>query len=184
MSTGNGGGSYGFVGDYAYSGALYSGSHTGLSGNNYLYIGPTGNTIRAGYRYGGNTAIDVSSSLSTSGQLLTWFHVLLIRQSNKWYAFANGTLSGYHSESGNNLQNGGGLHFGTIDRGGHWWSCRISDFMWQKGSDRFYSVNPSVNASNIGTTYFTPPRYKNKVMAVSSNSNFSVVKAPSGFTTL
>ena len=181
VSTGNGGGSYGFVGDYAYSGALYSGSRTGLSQTNYLALGGIASQVGVKYRYGGNY-VEWDSSLTTNSNLGVWYHVLVVRQSNKWYSFLNGTLNAYHSESGHNILNGGGFHFGTIDRGGHYWSCRISDFMWQKGNDCFYYVNPDVNASNIGTTYFTPPRYKNKVMAISSNPNFSILKAPPGFT--
>ena len=184
IGEGNGGGSYGYVGDYSRgSSQLYPG-HTGIDYNENVFCGAIGANVRAGFADGG-TYTNVNSSLTTnSSNFNTWVHVLILRQSNKWYTFVNGVLDGYYAESSPaDIQNGGGFHFGTIDRSGHWWNCRISDFMWQKGNDSFYSIDSSINSGNIGTTYFTKPQYKNKLMAIPSNSSFSIVKAPTGFTT-
>ena len=183
-AEGNGGGSYGYVGDYARgSSQLYS-SHTGISDQEYLVCGAIGSNVRTGFADGG-TYTNANSSLTTNGSgMNVWYHVLILRQSNKWYTFVDGVLDGYYAESSPaDIQNGGGFHFGTIDRSGHWWDARTADFMWQKGDDSFYSIDSSVGSGNIGTTYFTKPQYKNKKMAIPSNSSFSIVKAPSGFTT-
>jgi hypothetical protein len=178
--TGNGGGSYGYIGDVATSFNIYS-SHTGRDENNAFKLGGIGNNVLSGYTYGG-TNQNIATSLSTTSNLNTWYHALVLRKSNKWYTFVNGVLNAYYAESGtHNIANGGGFHFGTIDRGGHWWYCNIADFMWQKGSDVFYDVS-GLDASNIGTTYFTTPKYKNKIMAIPSNSGFSILKKPTGFT--
>ena len=183
VGEGNGGGSYGYVGDYGYGGQLYSNSRTGLSQTDWFGLGAIGTNVQAVFSYDSNS-VTYNSSLTTNGSgMNVWYHVLVIRQSNKWYTFIDGVLDGYYAESSpRNIANGGGFHFGTIDRSGHWWECYISDFMWQKGSDIFYNIDYSVNSSDIGTTYFTVPKYKNKLMAVPSNSDFSVVKAPTGFT--
>ena len=178
--TGNGGGSYGYIGDYRSGFNIYP-SHTGRDADNDFKLGAIGGNVRSGYEYGG-TSVNFATSLSTSSNLNTWYHALILRKSNKWYAFSNGVLNAYYAESGtHNIANGGGFHFGTIDRGGHWWNCNIADFMWQKGSDVFYDVS-DLDASNIGTTYFTTPKYKNKIMAIPSNSSFSILKKPTGFT--
>ena len=184
IAEGNGGGSYGYVGDYSRgSSQLYPG-HTGISDTENVLCGAIGSTVRAVFADGG-TYTNVNSSLTTNGSgMNVWYHVLILRQSNKWYTFVDGVLDGYYAESSPaDIQNGGGFHFGTIDRGGHWWDARITDFMWQKGDDSFYSIDSSINSGNIGTTYFTKPQYKNKKMAIPSNSSFSIVKAPTGFTT-
>tara|TARA_B100000035_G_C20902368_1_gene510027 strand:+ start:29 stop:901 length:873 start_codon:yes stop_codon:yes gene_type:complete len=182
-SEGNGGGSYGYVGDHA-GASLYAGSRSGLDFDNQFMVGAIAGDVKARYRYGG-TNEDFNSSLTTNGSgMNVWYHVLIIRKDNKWWSFVDGVLDGYFAEpSARNIANGGGFHFGTIDRSGHWWECRISDFMWQKGSDAFYSIDSSINSGNIGTTYFTKPQYKNKKMAIPSNSSFTIVKAPAGFTT-
>jgi len=181
--TGNGGGSYGYVGDYAGANLYYPG-RSGLDPNNYLAFGGINVDVIGGFRYAGGSQNLFNSSFTTSSNLDTWYHALVIRQSNKWYTFVNGVLDSYYDEgTPANISNGGGFHFGTLDRSGHWWNCNISDFMWQKGSDAFYSIDSSVGSGNIGTTYFTTPKYKNKIMAIPSNSNFSIVKAPTGFTT-
>lgn len=184
IGEGNGGGSYGYVGDYSRGSSQLYPSHTGIDYNENVYCGAIGSNVRAGFADGG-TYTNVNSSLTTnSSNFNTWVHVLILRQSNKWYTFVNGVLDGYYAESSPaDIQNGGGFHFGTIDRGGHWWNVRITDFMWQKGNDSFYSIDSSVGSGNIGTTYFTIPQYKNKLMAIPSNSSFSIVKAPTGFTT-
>ena len=181
--TGNGGGSYGYVGDYA-GASLYSTTRSGLLTTNHIRFGGIDSNVLAGYYYSGEYNIDVASSLSTAAYLNTWYHALVLRKSNKWYTFVNGVLNAYYAESTpHNIANGGGFHFGTIDRSDHWWNCNITDFMFQRGEDVFYDIDSSVNASNIGTTYFTTPKYKNKVMAISSNANFSILKGPTGFTT-
>ena len=184
IGEGNGGGSYGYVGDYSRGSSQLYPSHTGIDYNENVLCGAIGANVKAVFADGG-TYTDVNSSLTTtSSNFNTWVHVLILRQSNKWYTFVNGVLDGYYAESSPaDIQNGGGFHFGTIDRGGHWWNVRISDFMWQKGNDSFYSIDSSVGSGNIGTTYFTKPEYKNKLMAIPSNSSFSIVKAPTGFTT-
>lgn len=184
IGEGNGGGSYGYVGDYSRGSSQLYPSHTGIDYNENVYCGAIGSNVRAGFADGG-TYTNVNSSLTTnSSNFNTWVHVLILRQSNKWYTFVNGVLDGYYAESSPaDIQNGGGFHFGTIDRSGHWWNVRITDFMWQKGNDSFYSIDSSVGSGNIGTTYFTIPQYKNKLMAIPSNSSFSIVKAPTGFTT-
>tara|TARA_Y100000004_G_scaffold172324_1_gene209061 strand:- start:53 stop:922 length:870 start_codon:yes stop_codon:yes gene_type:complete len=184
IGEGNGGGSYGYVGDYSRGSSQLYPSHTGIDYNENVYCGAIGSNVRAGFADGG-TYTNANSSLTTnSSNFNTWVHVLILRQSNKWYTFVNGVLDGYYAESSPaDIQNGGGFHFGTIDRSGHWWNVRITDFMWQKGNDSFYSIDSSVGSGNIGTTYFTIPQYKNKLMAIPSNSSFSIVKAPTGFTT-
>jgi len=180
--TGNGGGSYGFVGDYA-GANLYSTTRSGLDANNYMKFGGIASNVLAGYYYGG-TGVEFATSISTDGNLNTWYHALVLRKSNKWYTFVNGVLNAYYAESSpHNIANGGGFHFGTIDRSGHWWNANVADYMFQRGTDIFYDIDSSVNASNIGTTYFTTPKYKNKIMAISSNANFSILKAPTDFIT-
>ena len=182
VSEGNGGGSYGYVGDYA-GASLYSGSHTGISNDNYIAMGAIGSNVLGRYNYQATANEKWNESITTNGSgMNVWYHVLVLRQSNKWYSFVDGVLDGYFAEpSSRNIANGGGFHFGTIDRSGHWWDAYVSDFMWQKGSDIFYNVS-GLDASDIGTTYFTVPKYKNKLMAIPSNSNFSTVLAPTGFT--
>lgn len=178
--TGNGGGSYGYVGDYA-GASLYSTTRSGVLTNNYIKFGAIDVDVLAGYNYATNDTT-VASSLSTFNNLNTWYHALVLRKSNKWYVFVNGVLNAYYVESTpHNIANGGGFHFGTIDRSGHWWNCNISDFMFQRGADLFYSIDPSINASDIGTTYFVSPEYKNKKMAAPTSGIFSVLKGPSGF---
>ena len=183
IAEGNGGGSYGYVGDHA-GASLYAGSRSGLDFDNQFTVGAIGSNVKARYRYGGTTE-DFNSSLTTNGSgMNVWYHVLIIRKDHKWWTFVDGVLDGYFAEPSNrNITNGGGFHFGTIDRSGHWWDARTADFMWQKGSDAFYSIDSSINSGNIGTTYFTKPQYKNKKMAIPSNSSFTIVKAPTGFTT-
>ena len=183
IAEGNGGGSYGYVGDYSRGSSQLYPSHTGISDTDYLGLGAI-NTNVIGVAYYGGTQIQYNASLTTNGSgMNVWYHVLVLRQSNKWYSFIDGVLDGYYAESSpRNIANGGGFHFGTIDRGGHWWDARVADFMWQKGDDAFYTIDSSVGSSDIGTTYFTKPQYKNKKTAISSNSDFSVVKAPTGFT--
>ena len=184
VGEGNGGGSYGYVGDYKSGHDLYP-SHTGLDEDNYLALGAINTTVRGRFRENGNSTINYNSSLTTNGgDMSTWFHVLVLRQSNKWYSFVDGVLDGYYDEgSALDIDNGGGFHFGTIDRSGHWWECYITDFMWQKGSDAFYTIDSSVGSGDIGTTYFTKPQYKNKLMAIPSDSDFTIALAPPGFTT-
>lgn len=178
--TGNGGGSYGYVGDYA-GANLYSPTRSGLDIDNYIKCGGIASNVLAGYTYGA-TSVEFATSLSTDGNLNTWYHVLVLRKSNKWYAFVNGVLNAYYVESTpHNIANGGGFHFGTIDRSGHWWNVNVADFMFQRGADLFYSIDPSINASDIGTTYFVRPEYKNKKMAAPTSGIFSVLKGPSGF---
>ena len=184
IGEGNGGGSYGYVGDYSRGSSQLYPSHTGIDYNENVLCGAIGSNVKARFADGG-TYTDFNSSLTTnSSKFNVWVHVLILRQSNKWYTFVDGVLDGYYAESSPaDIQNGGGFHFGTIDRSAHWWNVRITDFMWQKGDDSFYSIDSSVGSGNIGTTYFTIPEYKNKKMAIPSNSSFSIVKAPSGFTT-
>ncbi len=181
VSEGNGGGSYGYVGDYA--GMNLYPSHTGISNDNYIGVGAIGSNILGRYNYQATGTENWNDSITTNGSgMNVWYHLLVIRQSNKWYSFVDGVLDGYFAEpSSRNIANGGGFHFGTIDRSGHWWDAYVSDFMWQKGSDIFYNVS-GLDASDIGTTYFAVPKYKNKLMAIPSNSNFSIVLAPTGFT--
>lgn len=182
VAEGNGGGSYGYVGDYAGAG-LYSGSHSGISNDNYIGVGAIGSNVIGRYNYQATANEKWNESITTNGSgMNVWYHLLVLRQSNKWYSFVDGVLDGYFAEpSSRNIANGGGFHFGTIDRSGHWWDAYVSDFMWQKGSDIFYNVS-GLDASDIGTTYFAVPKYKNKLMAVPSNSSFSIVLAPTGFT--
>ena len=184
VAEGNGGGSYGYVGDYSRGSSQLYPSHTGIDYNENVHCGAIGSSVRVGFADGG-TYTNANSSLTTNGSgMNVWYHVLILRQSNKWYTFVDGVLDGYYAESSSaDIQNGGGFHFGTIDRSGHWWDARTADFMWQKGDDSFYSIDSSVGSGNIGTTYFTKPQYKNKLMAIPSNSSFSIVKAPTGFTT-
>ena len=183
ITAGGDANSYGYIGDYKSGHDLYP-SHTGLDEDNYLALGAINTTVRGRFRENGNSTINYNASLTTSSELTTWFHVLVLRQSNKWYSFVDGVLDGYYAESSAlDIDNGGGFHFGTIDRANHWWSCYITDFMWQKGSDAFYTIDSGVGSGDIGTTYFAKPQYKNKLMAIPSNSDFSIVKAPSGFTT-
>ena len=184
VGEGNGGGSYGYVGDYARSSSQLYPSHTGISSVDNINVGAIGSNILARFSYD-STTVTFNSSLTTNGgDMSTWFHVLILRQSNKWYTFVDGVLDGYYAESSaRDIDNGGGFHFGTIDRSGHWWNCYITDFMWQKGSDIFYNIDSGVGSGDIGTTYFAKPQYKNLLMAIPSDSDFSIVKAPSGFTT-
>ena len=183
IAEGNGGGSYGYIGDYARGSSELYPSHTGISDQENLIFGAINDKVLGRFTDGGTTT-NYNSSVTTNGSgMNVWYHALVIRQSNKWYSFVDGVLDGYYAEpSPKDIQNGGGFHFGTIDRGGHWWDVRTADFMWQKGNDAFYTIDSSVGSSDIGTTYFTKPQYKNKKTAISSNSDFSVVKAPTGFT--
>lgn len=182
ITAGGDANSYGYIGDYKSGHALYD-SRTGREEDDYLALGAINTNVLGRFRENGNSTINYNASLTTSSQLTTWYHVLVLRQSNKWYSFVDGVLDGYYAESSAlDIENGGGFNFGTLDRANHWWSCYISDFMWQKGSDIFYNMDSGVDSSDIGTTYFTKPKYKNKLMAVPSNSDFSVVKAPTGFT--
>ena len=117
QTEGNGGGSYGYVGDYARSSSQLYPSHSGISAANNVVVGAIGSNILARFSYD-STTVTFNSSLTTNGgDMSTWFHVLILRQSNKWYTFVDGVLDGYYAEtSARDIDNGGGFHFGTIDR--------------------------------------------------------------------
>lgn len=161
-SYGNGGGSYGYIGDYNFGDYPLSGQ-----GGGAIYHGAAGdNSITAG----------AIGSITANG-LGTWSHYMSLRQSQTKYVFLDGTLADVGADA-TSYSNGGTITFGTLGRGGHWWSVNLADFMFSRGANVQYSVN-GLTASDVGTTYFTPPQYKNEKMAIPSVSNFVVEAAPS-----
>lgn len=182
MGEGNGGGSYGYVWDGC-GALLYCNSRNGDSADDYIkFVGAIGsNIVTMGWAVDG-TETSTQANWTGNGNLDHWYHVLILRRNNRWFSFLDGTLKGV-STVNPNLDNLGGLAFGGIDRSGHWWNCRLADFMFSRGTDGcFYGITESVDASNIGDSYFTTAKYKNKLMAIPTNGNFFIRRAPDGFT--
>jgi len=175
---GNGGGSYGAIGDYNYgSCGSRNGTNSGTAGQ-YFYVGAVGDAnIQQSW---GNQNGTVSLTVSNLNQ---WYHFMLIRQSGIFYTFLDGVLKIVNtSDTSDTINNGGGWTFGTFYRNDspHYWDVNISDLMFTRDSDCQYSLN-NTTSSDINTTFFVRPQYKNKVMSSSSISKFSISKRPSGF---
>jgi len=174
---GNGGGSYGAIGDYNY-GSCGSKSGTGSSAGQYFYVGAAGD---ANVQYAwGNSNGTINLTVSNTNQ---WYHYMLIRQSGIFYIFLDGVLKIVNtSDTGDSISNGGGWTFGTFYRNDspHYWDVNIADVMFTRDSDCQYSLN-STTSSDINTSFFTRPQYKNKIMSSSLVSKFTNPKKPSGF---
>lgn len=175
---GNGGGSYGQgAGDYNYGSC---GSKTGTSTTNYAIMAQASGDGSINYNFSNN----IAGSRSISGlSLNTWYHYMLIRQSGVFYLFLNGELKIVNtSDTSDSIANGGGFAFGTSYRNDspHYWNVNICDVMFTRDNDCQYAVN-NTSAVDIGNTYFTTPKYKNKTMASSSTSKFEKIIAPSNF---
>lgn len=161
-SYGNGGGSYGYIGDYNYGDYPLSGQ-----GGGPIVHGAAGNNSI--------TATGIGSI--TANGLGVWSHYMSLRQNQTKYVFLDGTLADVGADT-NNYANGGTITFGTMGRVGHFWSVNLADFMFSRGANAQYSVN-GLTASDVGTACFTPPEYKNEKMAIPSVSNFVVEAVPS-----
>ena len=175
---GNGGGSYGQgAGDYNYGSC---GTKTGTSNTNYVQLVNAAGDGSVNYYFSTGT----SGTRTVSGlSLNTWYHYMMIRQSGVFYVFLNGVLRIVNtSDTSDSVANGGGFAFGTSYRNDspHYWNVNLCDFMFTRDATCQYVLN-NTTASDIGTTYFTTPKYKNKKMAVSQTLKFTVARLPSGF---
>ena len=170
-ATGNGDGSYGQIGDYSFGGCSQSSTT-----NHVIMIGMSGSL-----RYTTAPALTGDRVLTGATSLNVWYHYMLIRQSGIFYAFKDGVLNLLNSsDTSLGIFNNGKFNFGGLDRGAHYWNVNFSDFMFTKGSTTQYTLT-DVTSGDIGSTFFTTPKYKNKVMADSVNDKFVKSHRPTGF---
>jgi hypothetical protein len=172
---GNGNGSFGQIGDFNYGSC---GARSGTSNAQYLYFGSSydGNVVSSYAGQVGNNTVNPAN-------LNQWYHYMIIRQSGIFYVFLDGVLKIVNtSDTSNNIANGGGWAFGSYYRNDspHYWDVNFSDVMFTRDSDCQYSLN-NATSGDINSTFFTTPRYKNKTMASSSISKFSISKKPTTF---
>ena len=172
---GNGGGSYGSIGDFN---AGSCGARNGTSSTQYFYVSGAGDANVAqewGTRSGtGNLTV------SNTNQ---WYHYMVIRQSGVFYTFLDGVLKIVNtSDTSDSISNGGGWSFGSYYRNDspHYWNVNFSDIMFTRDGDCQYSLN-NTTSGDVNTTFFTKPQYKNKLMSSSLSSKFTVPKKPLGF---
>ena len=167
VQYGNGGGSYGYIGDFNFqNGTYFPRSGQGSSSGSYVVVGAVGN----------NTIDNTGIGSHAVNGLGVWSHLLVLRQSQIKYSFLNGVLADVGSDA-TSYTNGGTMTFGVQGRPGHWWAVNLADVMITRSSNIQYNVS-NITSSDLGTTYFTPPEYKNKRMAIPSASNFTVVNLP------
>jgi hypothetical protein len=175
---GNGGGSYGQIGDLnAGSCGARNGTNNGGAGQ-YFAITAAGDTTVSQEWGLANGTVNLTAS-----NLNQWYHYMLIRQSGVFYTFLDGVLKIVNtSDTGDSISNGGGWAFGSYYRNDspHYWNVNFSDFMFTRDSDCQYSLN-NTTSGDVNTTFFSRPEYKNKLMPSSSLSKFFISNKPSGF---
>jgi len=172
--TGNGAGSYGSVGDSA------NGQCSGIpSTTNSISVIGTSGSLRYNIQ---PTPTGTRNLTGNYNDLNVWYHYMMIRQSGIFYIFVNGILNLVNSsDTSLGIFNNGQFNFGNMGRSDdHYWDVNLSDFMFTREDARQYTVN-NITSADAGTTFFTPPEYKNKIMSESLSSKFVKSKRPTGF---